>query len=88
MPSTEPINLRRGTGDGGRRPPMEPSSAFPASPPPSDRSRAGRASAPEVPATNGDHRAADEVYGFLSSFTAGVERGLDEARTQDDEDER
>jgi hypothetical protein len=26
-------------------------------------------------------RAADEVYGFLSSFTAGVQRGLDAARS-------
>jgi hypothetical protein len=35
--------------------------------------------------SNGDNRAANEVYGFLSSFTAGVQRGLDEAR-QDAED--
>lgn len=39
--------------------------------------------APTVPSaidsSNGDHRAADEVYSFLSSFTAGVQRGLDEA---------
>ncbi|HZA00128.1 MAG TPA: hypothetical protein VE575_15310 [Acidimicrobiales bacterium] len=30
------------------------------------------------------HRSADDVYGFLSSFTAGVQRGLDEARTRGD----
>jgi hypothetical protein len=38
-----------------------------------------------VPASNGDHRAADEVYGFLSSFTAGVQRGLDESRRDPDD---
>ncbi|MGH9212904.1 MAG: hypothetical protein ACRD2C_19870, partial [Acidimicrobiales bacterium] len=32
--------------------------------------------------SNGDHRAADEVYSFLSSFTAGVQRGLDEANEE------
>jgi len=36
--------------------------------------------------SNGDHRAADEVYSFLSSFTAGVQRGLDEANDDDDPD--
>jgi hypothetical protein len=31
-------------------------------------------------AANGDSGPAKDVYGFLSSFTAGVQRGLDEAR--------
>ena len=87
MPTTEPLSLRRGSGGGGQRqgPPGQASSPFAVSPPVTDRSRAGRSSAPEVPATNGDHRAADEVYGFLSSFTAGVQRGLDESRRDPDD---
>jgi hypothetical protein len=28
-------------------------------------------------------RSADDVYSFLTSFTAGVRRGLDDARLQD-----
>jgi hypothetical protein len=89
MPTTEPLSLRRGTGGGQRQGPGGPSSTpFAASPPSSgDRSRSGRSSAPEVPASNGDHRAADEVYGFLSSFTAGVQRGLDESRPGDEDDD-
>jgi hypothetical protein len=79
-------NLRRGRGDadrqgagrGGRGPGA--GSPGPASPPSSS-------SGAEPPEPNGDHRAADEVYGFLSSFTAGVQRGLDESN-RDDGDER
>jgi hypothetical protein len=75
MPTTEPLTLRRG---GGRQGPAsrETASSRPAPRPP-------RA---EVPEPNGDHRAADEVYGFLSSFSAGVQRGLDEARRRDPDD--
>ncbi|HEY8545301.1 MAG TPA: hypothetical protein VIL36_09650, partial [Acidimicrobiales bacterium] len=81
LPMTEPVNLRRGRGSAGR---------------PGDgngRGDRGRDAAPaspsigEPPEPNGDRRAADEVYGFLSSFTAGVQRGLDESR-RDDGDER
>jgi histidine kinase/DNA gyrase B/HSP90-like ATPase len=31
----------------------------------------------------GDHSSAQDVYGFLTNFTAGVQRGLDEARESD-----
>jgi hypothetical protein len=31
----------------------------------------------------GPPASADEVYGFLSSFTAGVQRGLDQAKEED-----
>jgi signal transduction histidine kinase len=90
MPTTEPLSLRRGSGGAGNDPRQsrsgQSSSPFSVSPPPAtDRIRAGRSSPPEVPASNGDHRAADEVYGFLSSFTAGVQRGLDEARQDPDD---
>jgi hypothetical protein len=90
LPSTQPLNLRRGTGSaGGQAPGMGGSNPFSPGPvQPSDRQRAGRSSAPETPASNGDHRAADEVYGFLSSFTAGVQKGLDESRRPDEDDER
>ncbi len=61
-------------GRGGRSP------GAPAAPP-------SPATSAEPPEPNGDHRAADEVYGFLSSFTAGVQKGLDESK-RDDGDER
>lgn len=63
MPATDPVSLRRNTG---RTPAVQPG------PPPA-------AEQPKATDTNGDHKAADEVYGFLSSFTAGVQKGLDEA---------
>jgi hypothetical protein len=89
LPSTQPLNLRRGTGSAGQAPGAGQSNPFSPGPvQPSDRQRAGRSSTPETPASNGDHRAADEVYGFLSSFTAGVQRGLDESRPGDEDDER
>ena len=75
MPTTEPVNLRRGGGTQG--PPSRGAA---------DSRPARRGPTPEPPESNGDHRAADEVYGFLSSFSAGVQRGLDEARHDDDED--
>jgi hypothetical protein len=30
---------------------------------------------------------ADDVYGFLTSFTSGVQRGLDDAHAPGDEDD-
>jgi hypothetical protein len=41
--------------------------------------RPGSPPASQPSDTNGDHKAADDVYSFLSSFTAGVQRGLDES---------
>lgn len=88
LPSTEPLNLRRGTGSAGQGQGGPSGNPFsPGAVQPSDRQRAGRSSAPETPASNGDHRAADEVYGFLSSFTAGVQRGLDESSRDGEEDD-
>jgi hypothetical protein len=75
MPTTEPVNLRRASTQG------------PASRGGADSRPARRAPAADTPEPNGDHKAADEVYGFLSSFTAGVQRGLDEARPDDDTDD-
>ena len=75
MPTTEPLNLRRGGGRQGP-PSRETASSRPAARPPQG----------EPPEPNGDHRAADEVYGFLSSFSAGVQRGLDEARRRGRDD--
>jgi hypothetical protein len=66
MPTTEPRAMRRNHGNPQRpRPRDEPGHrSTPPTSQPSD--------------TNGDHKAADDVYSFLSSFTAGVQRGLDE----------
>jgi hypothetical protein len=51
-----------------------------------DRSAAGNG---HGDAANGEGGPAKDVYSFLSSFTAGVQRGLDEARrdTRNPEDE-
>jgi hypothetical protein len=68
MPTTQPLSLRRG--DRARaEPPPAPASGPAGSPPPGG---AG-GNAPGGAAPN-------DVYGFLSNFTAGVQRGLDEAR--------
>jgi hypothetical protein len=77
MPTTEPLNLRRGT-SGRQGPPSRGEDASrPARRPPSA----------ETPEPNGDHRRADQVYGFQSSFSAGVQRGLDEAKRSPSDDE-
>jgi hypothetical protein len=72
MPSTEPLNLRR---SGNQRPVDRDPAA--AGDPQAPRPQVPQAEAPEP---NGDHRGAEEVYGFLSNFSAGVQRGLDESR--------
>jgi hypothetical protein len=77
MPTAQPLSLRRGT-------------AEPATSPPAGYGRGDRG----APNGNGDVSGGDggpakDVYSFLSSFTAGVQRGLDEARrdTRTPEDE-
>jgi hypothetical protein len=77
MPATEPVNLRRGTGNRQGPPSRGDDASRPSRRPPSG----------EPPEPNGDHRAADQVYGFLSSFSAGVQRGLDEATRPESDDE-
>ena len=64
MPDTSPPSLRRTTGE------------HPATGPTPNADRPG---APPADSPEPTHRA-DDVYGFLSSFTAGVQRGLDETR--------
>jgi hypothetical protein len=74
MPSTEPLSLRRG-GKAQGQPPAAPASTPEPSPPgPEPASSAGEGETP-----------ADDVYGFLVNFSAGVQRGLDEARRTTDE---
>ncbi len=62
LPTTQPVRMRRGP---------EPSVPAPAS---------GLGPAPAMPParTPDQRRQADDVYSFLSNFTAGVRRGLDE----------
>jgi hypothetical protein len=67
MPNTSPLSLRRTTGE---HPVTRPTAPTPPTPKP-----AGSGSGEPEPT-----RAADDVYGFLTSFTAGVQRGLDETR--------
>ena len=44
-----------------------------------EQSTPSRAAAAPPERTQEQRRKADEVYDFLSSFTAGVQRGLDES---------
>src|SRR5262245_30715281 len=63
MPNTEPLLLRRGTGDTGDQAPVP--------------TGVGGHRDPVAPPET--RRPADDVYSFLSNFTAGVQRGLREA---------
>ncbi|HKH05563.1 MAG TPA: ATP-binding protein [Acidimicrobiales bacterium] len=82
LPSTAPVSLRRGnvenagTGTGGYGL--------------GDRGASSGGPNGNGGATNGEGGPAKDVYSFLSSFTAGVQRGLDEARsdTRNPEDEQ
>jgi hypothetical protein len=65
MPTTNPMSLRRTTGEH----PVAPGG--PQAQPP-DRAQPPRQT-----------RSADDVYSFLTSFTAGVQRGLDDSRPPD-----
>jgi signal transduction histidine kinase len=75
MPTTSPLSLRRSTGEHPVTPPPPPAAPVPpsAATPPAT----SPADAPEPT------RSADDVYGFLTSFTAGIQRGLDETRRPD-----
>ena len=69
LPSTNPLSLRRTDG-----PPTGRSPA-PGSPP-------GPAAAAPPSRTPQQKQSADAVYSFLTNFTAGVQRGLDESQRQ------
>jgi hypothetical protein len=69
MPTTQPLSLRRGDRARAEQPPAPSPGPAPSGPP----------AAPPQPGGNGP----SDVYGFLSNFTAGVQRGLDEARRAD-----
>jgi hypothetical protein len=79
MPTTSPLQLRRSDGtphaDGSPAPDPGP----PVLRPPASPSWAPAEAAP--PAGQRSERA-DNVYGFLSSFSAGVQRGLDQAQRE------
>ena len=68
MPTTSPLSLRRATGE---------HPVAPGGPP-------AQSAEPIEPAEpRRQTRSADDVYSFLTSFTAGVQRGLDDARPPD-----
>jgi len=93
LPNTAPLSLRRTTGEH-RIPPAPGPTATSGEhrmPPPPPPPPAGPV--PPVPPrapmrTPEQKRTADDVYSFLTSFTAGVQRGLDDARPPDPPDER
>jgi hypothetical protein len=67
MPTASPLAIRRSA--------QQP---HPGTGPPTQ----GPAAAAPPPRTPEQKQSADAVYSFLSSFTAGVQRGLDDARSQ------
>jgi signal transduction histidine kinase len=73
MPNTSPLSLRRTTGE---HPVAASAPASPAVTP-------GRTTPPADPDWQQRSRSADDVYSFLTSFTAGVQRGLDDAEPPD-----
>jgi signal transduction histidine kinase len=86
LPTTQPLSLRRAGAQAAEParpapangPAAAPLARAPAQPP-------AHAPAPPPPARKtGPEGAAKDVYSFLSNFTAGVQRGLDEARHSDD----
>ncbi|HEY8523342.1 MAG TPA: nitrate- and nitrite sensing domain-containing protein [Acidimicrobiales bacterium] len=96
LPNTQPLSLRRSSEhataerrDYGRDDHGAPSHAVGASRP---QGNGGAVSGDAVggDVASGDNSPAKDVYSFLSSFTAGVQRGLDEARrsTTTPEDEQ
>jgi hypothetical protein len=69
MPVAQPLSLRRS--DAAESAPPPAPAAAPAPPP---------AQGGVQPPPGSDDGAARDVYGFLSSFSSGVQRGLDESR--------
>jgi hypothetical protein len=102
MPATQPLSLRRSGGDDRRPPSGPPPSGPPASGPPPAAPLSGlrRGIGPQptppvapLPGPGGDgtpesRQRADDVYSFLSSFTAGVRRGLEANASPRPEPER
>jgi hypothetical protein len=70
MPNTSPLSLHHTTGE------------YPVagSAPAQQAGMPGRAAPPSEPTWRHGTRSADDVYSFLTSFTAGVQRGLDDTR--------
>jgi hypothetical protein len=73
MPNTSPLSLHRTTGE---HPVAASTPAPPAVTP-------GRTTSPVDADWQQRSRSADDVYSFLTSFTAGVQRGLDDAEPPD-----
>ncbi len=80
LPTTQPLSLRRSgehppVGDGDHR----PGDRGAAHQGPSQWNGDGNGNGHVGPREQDDHSSARDVYSFLTSFTAGVQRGLDEA---------
>jgi hypothetical protein len=87
MPQTQPVGVRRPPTPPPPEPPRGPIPAAPPPPGPVDNRRHGGIGDDAAPAggvsssdAKAETRSAKDVYSFLSSFSAGVQRGLDEAR--------
>jgi hypothetical protein len=74
MPTTDPMMVRRVAAGGDGRPAPGPQVPGPQVPGPVPRR--------PPPAEPDGRRSPDDVYSFLTSFTAGVQRGLDETQSR------
>ncbi|HEY3000344.1 MAG TPA: hypothetical protein VGJ43_17305 [Acidimicrobiales bacterium] len=69
---------------GAQMPVTSPVSVHRAGPGAADRAPAGTGGATAPPRTAQQKQSADAVYSFLTNFSAGVQRGLDETRGEKD----
>jgi signal transduction histidine kinase len=81
LPTREPLSLRRTADDAGTGPGPGPGAGYGQGPGPRRGNGENGNGHADVGARHDDSSARD-VYSFLTSFTAGVQRGLDEAKRQ------
>jgi signal transduction histidine kinase len=84
MPTTDPMMVRRVAAGGDGRPAPGPQVPGPQVPGPQVPGPQGPGPVPRrpPPAEPDGRRSPDDVYSFLTSFTAGVQRGLDETQSR------
>jgi hypothetical protein len=94
LPTAQPLSVRRapsttGTPPGPDASPPSPPPGAAAAPASGSPGRSGTPGAPDAADAHGaagptgGQEVADEVYSFLTDFTAGVQRGLDAATPED-----
>jgi hypothetical protein len=84
-PRTQLVGLRRGSQPVGNGVEMPPGRPAPRDNPAVPRTEGDAAPRDDVSSSDANpaNSSAKDVYSFLSNFSAGVQRGLDEARSRD-----